>query len=419
MKKYIAIIMALIGCTFAASNELCSYVIDNQPNAENTTKGFKIIDVRQDSSDMDSSPSHQLFSTTISNFLNDMKGIVFADSIMMRRYALSLFAASIGICYDTTNTYQKVKDVLWSDDAVIEIFKRVGRLPFHPMRSQHQQADTATDNSQHLLTFFNKRFRFLNCSEDRWSQAFSLVDSIYSSVLEPSVTGNTQTRVNFSDTLTTVWHSNGCGCSQYKELNGNVYAIYPYWLTKKGGDTLDFSVITRIAYYGLSAANDGKLKMPSGLSALSFFDRKRQSEFINVAHKHNVKVDWVIKKSNWGDLSNDSLKMQQFFDTLVTQIETLVNKKNNSLFQRFVARLTLDGRDMGNRGDGVTLWFHLQEDLRFPALSSAFPVLYIEALLFPVFCNPYRHIWNWLLSTNMLRAYCTLLSRHTLLQDRP
>jgi len=61
----------------------------------------------------------------------------------------------------------------------------------------------------------------------------------------------------------------------------------------------------------------------------------------------------------------------------------------------------------------------LQEDSRYPALSGAFPVLYIEALLFPVFCNPYRHIWNWLLSTNMLRVCCTLLSRHTLLQDRP
>lgn len=430
MKKYFAIIMALIGCAVAANNELCSYIIpdslviefDKQPKAEDTTKVFKILDtligvyymdrtdmergfrealadypeyhrrinnnsfgskavhvrlmsntnpedsiidyVWLDPADMDSLKSYlrkeatQLpFSATISKFLNNMKGIVFADSAMMRRYALSLFAASLGICYDTTSTYQKVKDVIWSDEEVLQLFKRVRWIPPHPMRNQNQQANTATNNSQQLLTFFNKRFRFLNCSEDRWSHAFSLVDSIYSYALEPIVFANTQTRLDFSDTLTTVWHANGCGCSQYKELNGNVYAIYPYWLAKEGGDTLDFSVITRIAYYGLSAANDGKLKTPSGLPALSFFDRKGQSEFVNVAHKHNVKVDWVIKKSNWGDLANDSLRMQLFFDSLATQIEALVNKKNNSLFQRFVAKLTLDGRDMGNRGDGVTLWF--------------------------------------------------------------
>lgn len=430
MKKYFAIIMALIGCAVAANNELCSYIIpdslviefDKQPKAEDTTKVFKILDtligvyymdrtdmergfrealadypeyhrrinnnsfdskavhVRlmsntnpEDSiidyvwlnpADMDSLKSYlrkeatQLpFSATISKFLNNMKGIVFADSAMMRRYALSLFAASLGICYDTTSTYQKVKDVIWSDEEVLQLFKRVPRLPFYSTTTQRQQTNNRAEKAQRLLTFFNKRFRFLNCSEDRWIHAFSLIDSIYNLVLEPIVKINTQTNLEFSDTLATVWHANGCGCSQYKELNGNVYAIYPYWLTKEGGDTLDFSVITRIAYYGISAANDGKLKTPSGSPALSFFDWEGHSDFVNVAHKHNVKVDWIIKKSTWGELASDSSKMQLFFDTLTNQIEALVNKKNNSLFQRFVAKLTLNGKDMGNRGDGVTLWF--------------------------------------------------------------
>lgn len=296
-------------------------------------------------------------SPTISKFLNNMKGIVFADSMMMRRYALSLFAASLGVCYDTSGTYQNVKDVLWTDSEIEDLFRTNNKLPVYPTKKQAQQKDAVLDNAQRLLSLLNKRYRFLTCSEDRWSHAFSLLDTLYSSLLENIVNMTTDVQVNFSETTPITWYANDCGCSQYKELNGDVYAIYPYWLAKEGGDTLDFSVITRIAYYGLTASHKGKLEMPSGSLAIDFFNRDGQSEFVNVAHKHNVKVDWIIKKSEWGPLANDSQKMQDFFTTLINQIEQLVNKKNNSLFQRFVATFTLDGKDAGNRGDGVTLWF--------------------------------------------------------------
>jgi len=269
------------------------------------------------------------YSEAVANLLHNMKGVVFADTVMMRRYAVSLLAASLGVCYDESNSYDKVQNVLWSDDMAKEF----------PLAEKIKQ-----------------RFKG-RCSDDRWSTAFWASDLLYRKKFKASVDASTQKVTPFNEEIPVKWNANGCGCSLYKELNGNVYAIYPYWLAKKGGDTLDFSVVTRIAYYGISAENDGRLVMPTGNSALSFFDKAGYSNFVNVAHEHNVKVDWIIKKSDWSDIGSDTNKMVSFFKGLESQIEKLVNKKNNSLFQRFVSNMTMNGRDVGNRGDGVTLWF--------------------------------------------------------------
>lgn len=329
------------------------------------------------------------YSSTVSKFLHGMEGIVFADPEMMRRYALSFFAASLGVCYDTAFTYDRVKKALWSESEVENLFKRIQKNDLYAnnklstdavnaqvkpkgskkktvtadssmFRSESRlpmSADEKLQAARRIMKIFNRRFRFLNCSEDRWNHAFTLLDTLYSYLLKDVVDSMTIFRSDFSDTIPVMWHANGCGCSRNKELNGNVYAIYPYWLSKTGGDTIDFSVVSRIAYYGISAMDDGTLVLPSGSHALAFFDRDGYSDFVNVAHEHNVKVDWIVKKTEWNELSRNASLMQNFFDKLVQQIRDLVNEENNSLFQRFVSNFTLDGNDIGRRGDGVTLWF--------------------------------------------------------------
>lgn len=338
-----------------------------------------IVDyVWMNSSDMDSLKRYiraeswqSPYSKTVARFLDSLKNIVFADSVMMRDYALSLFAASMGVCYDTSNVNSKIKSAIWDNAEVVDLFRRVYRdnindkfvkrcievkddvNPFTSFKEPKTQLEKDCLLNQ-ILTW---RYRYLNCSEDRWYQALKMIDTLYTHLLEGVIDSLTQKNVNFSEENPVVWHDKGCGCSQYKDLNGNVYAIYPYWLAKKGGDTLDFSVVTRIAYYGIYADNAGKLILPSGSYALNFFNKPRYSNFVNIAHKHNVKVDWVVAKSDWSGLSNDSLKMTAFFEGLISDVVQLVNKKNNSMMKRFVSEFTIDGRDMGFRGDGVTLWF--------------------------------------------------------------
>lgn len=316
------------------------------------------------------------YSKVVSRFLHDLQGIVFADSVMMRRYALSLLAASLGVCYEGNGPYDKISSVSWEENEVEDLFRLKYKSKFR--ESIQSMCFGSVEPSMDVFKKFREnmnkdtvgiykdcfRYRTLKrrfisnrCSDDRWNFSFDLVDSLYVSLLQKTVEANYQKINSFNDEIPVVWKTDGCGCSQYKDLNGNVYAVYPYWLAKEGGDTLDFSGITRIAYYGISASDKGVLQMPSGTKSLSFFNKDGYSDFVNEAHKHNVKVDWIIKKSQWGELSHDADKMQDFFRNLVKQVDSLVNTRVNSLFQQFVSCLAIDGRDGGFRGDGVSLWF--------------------------------------------------------------
>lgn len=317
------------------------------------------------------------YSKSVSRFLHGLEGVYFADSLMMRRYALSLFSASLNVCYDNTSKYDKVVSSRWSDDDVADLFAHKYKDSFtskfrtscidsaRTMNRKRFEKSIGKDSVKNKELYKDcKLYRALNrwfvnstCSDDRWNFAFTRLDSLYSRLLQSDVEAATQREIPFDDEVPVVWNSDGCGCSQNKDLNGNVFALYPYWLAKEDGDTLDFSAVTRINYYGISADDNGFLKMPSGSFALDYFDKEGFSDFVNVAHRHNVKVDWVVKKSEWGELSSDTEKLQAFFDSLANQIDALVSRENNSFFQRFVSCLAIDGHDNGYRGDGVTLWF--------------------------------------------------------------
>ncbi len=288
---------------------------------------------------------NDLYPPTILKFLKNLQGIRFADSLFARRHALSLLAASLDICSKGNDAPAFPDSIHWNDDEIDNLLK---------IADKHTENNVSKSESlKNSLDPYKSR----SCSEEDWFSAITLLDTLYSRLLENAVNTVTNIQISSSETTPITWHANGCGCSQQKDLNSDGYLIYPYWHTKEGGDTIDFSTLNRIAYYGLTVSDDGKLETPSGLSAIDFFDRDGQSEFINVAHRHNVKVDWIIKKSEWGPLEKDDQRMQDFFVNLIDQIGQLVNKKNNSKFERFVATLTQNNKDASNRGDGVILWF--------------------------------------------------------------
>lgn len=158
---------------------------------------------------------------------------------------------------------------------------------------------------------------------------------------------------------------NVCGCSHKEELNGEVIGFYPYWYAGDTTKWVDFEGITRLAYFGLRALNDGSLAMPSGVSAFAHLDKEENYEFVNDAHRHNVQVDWVVTKDDWDSLKTER-ERKTFFDTLSKNIYNLLNFKVNSYFQRFVNTFTFYTDEFENRGDGVTLYFK-----NFPIDSDA------------------------------------------------
>ena len=282
------------------------------------------------------------FSPIILDFLNNLQGIRFNDSLLAHRYALSLLAAFLRVCVDTSNTYAIYDTVLWNKQQLEELMAFSGNT----------KKDTT---STHLFKYL-KDFRGHHCSDERWYHVFSRLDSLYSKLFAKAVNKTTRIAADFDETKPITWKGKGCGCSHQDQLNGEVIGIYPYWFANDTTKWINFSAVTRIAFYAMYADGDGQLHMPSGMPALAYLSKPGNSDFVATAHEHFVKMDWIIGKSDWAGFKTPE-QLEKFFANLSDEITQLVSVKNNSIFQRTVNRLSFSGNDYGNRGDGATLFF--------------------------------------------------------------
>ena len=198
---------------------------------------------------------------------------------------------------------------------------------------------------------FIKRYSGRICSDDLWKKAFDRLDTLYSLYFKDVVDSSLVKINDYEDTPITL-NSKSCGCSHKEELNGGVFGFYPYWYAGDSTKWVDFEGITRLAYYGLQVDESGSLHTAAGTPALTYFGKKENYEFVNEVHHHNVKLDWVIYKDDWNNVSIDAIS-----EKLIAEIDSLLNTKVNSYFQRFVNAFTFYTDEYENRGDGVILFF--------------------------------------------------------------
>ncbi|MBO4712626.1 MAG: hypothetical protein J5615_01875 [Fibrobacter sp.] len=282
------------------------------------------------------------FSPVILDFLNNLQGIRFNDSLLAHRYALSMLAAFLRICVDTTSTYAIYDTVLWNDKQLEELMTFSG----NPKKEA-----TVT-----RLLHYMEKYRGRHCSDERWYRVFSKLDALYSEIFAKAVNKTTNIAADFDETKPILWKGKGCGCSHQDQLNGEVIGIYPYWFSSDTTKWINFSAVTRIAFYGMYADAEGQLHMPTGIPALAYLSKPGNSDFVATAHEHFVKMDWIIGKSDWAGYKTPE-QLEAFFANLSDEIDQLVSVRNNSIFQRIVNRLSFSGDDYGNRGDGATLFF--------------------------------------------------------------
>ena len=292
-------------------------------------------------------------SPIILDFLNNLQGIRFNDSLLAHRYALSMLAAFLRVCVDTTNTYAIYDTVFWNDKQLEEL------ETFSTPRQQQATTTNAKKNEPQepaairLLHYLNK-YRGRHCSDERWYRVFSRLDSLYSEIFAKAVDKTTHVATDFDETKPILWK--GRGSSKKNQNNGEVIGIYPYWFASDTTKWIDFDAITRIAFYAMYADKNGQLHMPSGIPALDYLNKPGYSEFVATAHKHHAKMDWIIKKSDWSELKTPE-QLETFFTNLLDNIDLLASAKNGSLFQRTVNLLNIFDDDLSHRGDGVTLFF--------------------------------------------------------------
>lgn len=153
--------------------------------------------------------------------------------------------------------------------------------------------------------------------------------------------------------------SNMCGCSTEK-TNDEVYHFLPFWLGGPPQPT-DFSLMTRLNYYGLTFDNDGNLVMGlTGQPIDDLFTGKNadQLAFVNEARRHRVKVDWIVQRTDWRVWGAMKPKVRQaILARLSFNIVRMLRIPMTDLASQSVPWLSFGASDVPTRGDGVTLYF--------------------------------------------------------------
>ncbi|MDM5180512.1 hypothetical protein PO883_25340 [Massilia sp. DJPM01] len=149
-----------------------------------------------------------------------------------------------------------------------------------------------------------------------------------------------------------------CGCSDDQKTQ--VFRFLPFW---QGGaaQRIDFSLVSRVNYYGVTFEDNGELIMANGGGRVSeLFSGKddRQLDFVTTARRHRVSVDWVIQRSAWGPWAALSAKEREFrFNQLSDNIVRLLRGRMTDFPSRARPWLSFGMAPVPVRGDGVTLYF--------------------------------------------------------------
>lgn len=152
--------------------------------------------------------------------------------------------------------------------------------------------------------------------------------------------------------------SKDCGCVP-EEIQTMAYGIFPYWKTQDRPLSYDFSTFSRVAYFGLTVNNSGKLQQINSVGQNLLTDNSdRAKAFVREARRYGSKVDWVLEKEFDAapELQNDAA-LQVFFSNLQTEIISWLALPLEDIDSRLRPWLSLGLAAQPLNGDGITLYF--------------------------------------------------------------
>lgn len=153
----------------------------------------------------------------------------------------------------------------------------------------------------------------------------------------------------FDQTKSIQWSGESCNCV-HDNLAGEVYGFYPYWLAG-GKQQIDFSVLTRVGYYGLGFDDKGNIPHASRWSG-------QDTDFIQEARTYGSKVDLVIYRNEWSSWKGLSAgEKSGAFKSLAANIAGLLQIPLTNFSSKAKPYVSLGTYPRPIRGDGVTLYF--------------------------------------------------------------
>ena len=167
--------------------------------------------------------------------------------------------------------------------------------------------------------------------------------------LRPVIVGQARKTHLFDAARVIQWSGNSCNCV-HNNLAGEVYGFYPYWMAGEK-QLIDFSVQTRVGYYGLSFDDKGNIANSSRWSGLD-------TSFIREARTYGSKIDLIIYRNDWTTWSKGSTtEKDTAFKKLATEIVGLVGLPLKNFTSKAKPYVSLGGSPAPVMGDGVTLYF--------------------------------------------------------------
>jgi len=161
------------------------------------------------------------------------------------------------------------------------------------------------------------------------------------------------------------WQGGNCGCVLPSRLPGGgsilggrtyagiVYGLFPVWQAGHP-QIIDFSVLSSVGYFAVPFDDTGNLHDPLE----DFRDDDRRFEFVDTAHRHGVRVDWIIRRVDWSSWVRLTPEKQAVaFANLVQNIDAMLRESPGHWLRRLASRLSFGAIPAPRRGDGVTLHF--------------------------------------------------------------
>lgn len=307
----------------------------------------------------------------VAQLLAQIKEVDYAEAGLFRKAARSKIAMGLGMCRKNSpsnNTY--VVGLRISDDELKSFHKALEVL------TPVQGADLTPLGAGLDETF--SQIAVLRAKKDLCDDATKfkseeIVRGLYEGYLAPPIEGAARKLIPKDIAPIKIVGSGKCGCA-LDDLSGVVYGFYPYWKTQKGAQQVNFRMLNRMAYYGLTVGDGGDFMLGKN----SFEPRDGsggENDFVRVAHQYNSKVDWMIQKNDWeSEWAGTSITAKEaFFKRMEANIIALLGTELTDTGSRLRPYTSLGLAGRTKRGDGVTLYFpDYPDDADAKALFNTF-----------------------------------------------